>query len=389
MSYIQEGTTTYRHAALALFFAGFVTFATLYTTQPLMPVFSEDFAVSPSSASLTLSLSTGVLAIGLLIATPLSQRYGRKNVMLASMMATSLLSLLSALSPSFGLLLLVRGLLGLALAGVPAIAMTYIVEEFQKRGLGKIMGLYIAGTSIGGMSGRLLTGFLTDLLSWRFAIALISILAIVLTLLFFYLLPAPSHPKNPSLSLKQSIGGYLKAFKDKKLVLLISLGFWLMGSFVTLFNYIGFYLMAPPFSFSQTVIGLLFITYLAGTFSSVYMGKKADQYGKRRVLLLSGAIMAAGAWLTAVPSSLMQLPALLIFTFGFFASHSIASSTVSTQANGARAEASSLYLVAYYLGSSIAGTVGGFFWSSYGWLGVLLFVSGLLLCVVPVLRLAR
>lgn len=193
MTFIQPHTKAYRKASLALFISGFVTFATLYTTQPLLPLFSEEFHISAAAASLTLSISTAVLAFSLLAAASLSDGFGRKKLMVLSLTATSVLGLLTAFSPAFPALLAMRALLGIFLAGVPAVAMTYVGEEFDPKGLGKMMGLYISGTSIGGMSGRLLTGLLTDVFGWRPALAIIGILSIVLSYLFWRFLPAPRH----------------------------------------------------------------------------------------------------------------------------------------------------------------------------------------------------
>ncbi len=166
---------------------------------------------------------------------------------------------LTAFSPNFATLLVMRGLLGFFLAGVPAIAMTYVGEEFDPKGLGKMMGLYISGTSLGGMSGRLLTGLLTDLFGWRDALAIIGIICFVLSYLFWVFLPQPRHSARKQTNLKKTRLAYRTVFVNGRLMLLISLGFILMGSFVTMFNYIGFQLMGPPYRLSQTIIGLIFI----------------------------------------------------------------------------------------------------------------------------------
>lgn len=203
MTYIQPHSKDYHKASIALFISGFVTFATLYTTQPLMPLFAEEFGISAAAASLTLSISTGILAFALLTAAALSDGFGRKTIMAISLFATSVLGLLTAFSPNFAALLAMRGAAWLFLAGVPAIAMAYIGEEFDPRGLGKMMGLYISGTSLGGMSGRLLTGLLTDLFSWRAALGIIGALSVLLSYLFWILLPRPQHSAKRKTSVKK------------------------------------------------------------------------------------------------------------------------------------------------------------------------------------------
>ncbi|WP_375004283.1 MFS transporter [Bacillus velezensis] len=389
MTFIQPHTKAYRKASLALFISGFVTFATLYTTQPLMPLFSEEFHISAAAASLTLSISTAVLAFSLLAAASLSDGFGRKKLMVLSLTATSVLGLLTAFSPAFPALLAMRGLLGIFLAGVPAVAMTYVGEEFDPKGLGKMMGLYISGTSIGGMSGRLLTGLLTDVFGWRPALAIIGILSIVLSYLFWRFLPAPRHSSERHEGVKAACKEYGAVLHRKRLLLLISLGFILMGSFVTLYNYIGFHLMAAPYHLSQTVIGFIFIVYLAGTFSSVYMGKKADLFGSAKMIKIAIFVMLAGAAVTLLPQLALKIAGIAVFTFGFFGAHSIASAWVGRAAGDHRAQASSLYLLAYYIGSSVAGSCGGFFWTHFHWIGIISFISVLLLLSYPILFLAE
>ncbi|ASB88157.1 MFS transporter [Bacillus sonorensis] len=389
MKYIQPHTKDYQHASIALFISGFVTFATLYTTQPLMPVFAEEFGISAAAASVTLSISTGILAFSLLMAAALADGFGRKTIMTLSLFSTSILGLLTAFSPNFAALLVMRGLLGFFLAGVPAIAMTYVGEEFDPKGLGKMMGLYISGTSLGGMSGRLLTGLLTDLFGWREALGIIGAISVVLSYLFWHLLPRPRHSVKQQTNFKKTCGAYRAVLVNRRLMLLISLGFILMGSFVTMFNYIGFQLMAPPYRLSQTVIGLIFIVYLAGALSSVYMGKKADAFGSPLMIKIAIAIMGSGALITLFSWLPLKIAGIAVFTFGFFGAHSIASSWVGQKADDQRVQASSLYLLSYYLGSSLAGSFGGFFWIHFAWTGIIAFIAGLLLIAYPVIFFAE
>ncbi|PLS17605.1 MFS transporter [Bacillus sp. M6-12] len=374
MTYIEKGTKEYKLASLSLFIGGFVTFSTLYTTQPLLPIISKEFHVSASYSSLTLSLTTGTLALALLVAAAFSDTIGRKRIMVLSLFSTSLIGLLCALTPNFFSLALLRGVLGLFIAGVPAIAMTYIAEEFDPRGLGKIMGLYISGTTIGGMSGRILTGIFTDLFNWRIALGITGSLALILSTVFWMILPGEKHFTQKVFQWKPIIAGYRTHLTDKKLMKLIVFPFLLMGSFIIVYNYIGFMLMEPPYNLSHTLIGFLFIVYLAGTYSSIFMGNKADQYGRQLILKLSLGLMLAGAIGTLVPNLILKIIFLAIFTFGFFAAHSIVSSWVSKDAKINKAQASSLYLLFYYLGSSLVGLFGGFFWTHFHWTGVVFLI---------------
>ncbi len=238
--------------------------------------------------------------------------------MTISLLLTSLLTMASALLSHFPSLVLARALLGMAAAGVPSLAMAYITEEFQTEGIGKAMGFYISGTSIGGMVGRIAIGLLTDWFSWRTALFSTGAFSLLLSVIFALILPAPRHSvPNPS-SGKTALAAYVVHLRNKPLMSLIMLGFLFMGGFVALYNYISFLLSEPPYSLSQSVIGFLFMVYLFGSFSSVYMGKKADLYGYAPILSLSVTWTILGAAITLIPSAAIKLIGLSLFTFVFF-----------------------------------------------------------------------
>lgn len=379
MDYIESGTRAFRHASLALFAGGFVTFSNLYTVQPLMPIFTKTYHISPAVASLSLSVSTATLAVFMLFSAVLSDAIGRKRIMSFSMFAASLIAIATAFAPSFRALIAMRLFLGVALAGVPAIAMAYIGEEFHKRSLGRAMGLYISGNSIGGLFGRLATGALTDWFNWRIALIALGALSLLFSLYFYYALPRPNHFRPKPTSFKETGRKFIGHLKHPGLVALFLCAFLLMGGFVTMFNYIGFLLTNPPYRVSQTLIGLIFLVYLTGTFSSTWMGKSADIIGAAPAIKRSLAIMFSGTVITLFSPVIVKIIGLAVFTFGFFGAHAVASGWVGERARANKAQASSLYLLFYYAGSSLIGAFGGFFWSGFGWIGVTALIASLIL----------
>ncbi|MGG3467621.1 MFS transporter [Neobacillus pocheonensis] len=383
MGKLQQGTTAFRKANIALFAGGFITFSILYDVQPLMPIFSKEFHVPAATGSLTLSVTTFTLAVFMLITSTLSEVWGRKIIMTASLLLSSLIVIFTAYSPTFGSLLGFRVLQGVVLAGLPAIAMAYLGEEVEPNSLGAAMGLYISGNSIGGMAGRIITGTVTDFFSWRIAMGCIGVISLLLSIWFWWNLPKSQNFNPKPLILKSLFASLYRHLRDPALLCLFGIAFILMGSFVTLFNYIGFQLLEPPYKLSQTIIGWIFIVYLTGTFSSTWMGQLSDSLGRRKVLWIGLLIMLFGAVLTLGEPLVLKIVGIAVFTFGFFGSHSIASSWVGQRAKTEKAQASSLYLFFYYSGSSLAGSAGGFFWTQYGWGGVIGFIIILLLCAFP------
>jgi len=375
MDYIQKGTRAFHKANWALFLAGFITFANLYVTQPLLPTFSEAFHVSPAVASLSLSVTTFALAVSLIIVSSLSEAWGRKSLMTISIFAASVLTLALAFSPNFEIILVLRVVQGIVFAGLPAIAMAYLGEEMEPASLGVAMGLYISGNSVGGLSGRVIIGTLTDHYNWHTGMMVLGGISLLVSLLFVWMLPSSKHFSARPLQLIALTKTLLQHLRDPSMLCLYGMGFLLMGSFVTLYNYIGFKLMAPPYNLSATIVGWIFVIYLVGTFSSAWFGSLADRYGRQRMLLLAIAIMLAGAIVTLNGLLTLKIIGITVFTFGFFAAHSIASGWVSKRASHDKAQASSLYLFFYYFGSSVGGTVGGVFWMKYGWMGVIVMIA--------------
>lgn len=369
--YLVRGTPAYRRATFALFCAGFTTFALLYAVQPILPQLADFYAISSASSSLALSVTTFSLAAGLLIAGALSESLGRKQLMQVALLLASALGLASALVRDWQLFLLLRTLLGLALSGLPALAMAYVGDEFDPHSLPVAMGLYIGGTALGGLLGRLLAGWLSDLGGWPLALGAIAGIGLLACLLFIWLLPPARHFKAQPLSLGGLARNFIRHLRCADLRLLFILSFLLMGCFVALFNYIGFYLSGAPFSLSATMIGLLFVVYLFGILGSNWSGRLVLRFGASNLLLGSVLVMLLGALLCLLPWLAGIILGLALFTLGFFAAHSVASSMVGRLAQSARAQASSLYLCAYYFGSSVLGYTGGWIWQRSQWLGLI------------------
>ncbi|KQO65442.1 MULTISPECIES: MFS transporter [unclassified Methylobacterium] len=387
---IEAGTPAFRRTAIALGAAGFSTFAVLYGVQPLLPIFADDFAVSPAESSLALSLPCAMLAIALLVVSPLSEVWGRKPIMVASLFASALLTIVAVLVPSWHGFLALRALTGLAASGLPAVAMAYLGEEMHGRAIGLSMGLLIGGNAAGGMVGRLLTGIIADHASWRWGLGTIGVLALLAAIAFVYLLPDSRRFRANRMRWREVPGTFGQHFRDPGLPWLFAEAFLLMGGFVCIYNYIGFRLLDPPFSLSQSAIGAIFVVYLFGTVSSALTGEIASRLGRRKVLWLAILLGLAGVTLTLSAHLGLIILGIVLVTVGFFGAHSVASSWVGRRALRDRAQASSIYLCLYYLGSSVLGTAGGWFFAHAGWVGVVAFFATLYgLALAIALRLAR
>jgi len=375
---LRPGDQRMRRVRLGLFAAGLATFALLYTPQPVLPMLTASFRVTPAAASLAMSAGTGALALAIIPASSLSEVLGRRPVMIVSLLAAAVLGLVAPLAPSLAVLVVIRVVQGFALAGVPATGMAYLTEEVSTDGLGRAMGLYVAGNAIGGLSGRVICGVLADHGGWRVAFAGVAAASLLCAVTFALVLP-PSRFWTPAQPRLRTLASTLRSnLADSGLLRLYLIGFALMGAFVTVYNYLTFRLSAAPFSLPAAAIGALFAVYLAGTYSSSAAGRLADRAG-RPVILVTGVLVTMAGVALTLPASLPLIVAgLVVMTTGFFAAHSVASSWVGARAPVAPAQASALYLCLYYIGSSVAGSTGGVFYASGGWPRTVIFVLALL-----------
>lgn len=353
---------------LALFLAGFATFSLLYCVQPILPELAASFAISAATSSLPLSLATGGLAVAIFCAGAVSETLGRRGLMFWSIFLASLLNLLSALLTHWQALTICRMLSGVALGGVPAVALVYLVEELPRSRLGAATGLYVAGNAFGGMCGRIVVSVLTDLMSWRSALVILSLIDCFCAIVFLCLLPPSRHfCRQKGLNLQYHLRAWQDHLTNPAMRLLLMIPFSLMGVFVSVYNYAGFRLSGPEFALSQNQLALIFVVYIFGIVGSGIAGALSDRLGCASVVLcgaiatIFGLLLSLSHWLSIV------IIGIIFVTMGFFVAHSAASTWVSKIGRNHHSHATSLYLLAYYVGSSVIGSVSGWFWQHGGW----------------------
>ena len=369
--WIRRGTREYLRVSLALFLAGFATFSLLYCVQPLLPELARTFAVSPAQSALALSVSTACLAASVVLAGALSEGLGRRKLMFISMALAALCNLVASYLPQWHALLAARALEGILLGGVPAVAMAYLSEEIDPQGLGFAMGLYVGGTALGGMLGRVGMSAMTDFWGWRNALALLSVVDLAAALGFVWLLPSSRNfVRRTGLGAGYHLQAWGRHLRHPGLALLFLIAFGLMGVFVSIYNYAGFLLGGAPHHMSQLQISHIFYAYLFGIVASPVAGALADKLGRGPVLVAGTLLMAAGLALTLLDALAAIVAGIVLLTAGFFVAHSVASGWVGRLATRSKGHASSLYLWGYYMGSSILGAGAGWFWSRWGWGGV-------------------
>lgn len=372
--FVAKGSKSYIQINLAFFIAGFTIFTVLYCVQPLLPYFVEHFTISETKASISLSISTFTLAISLLFFGAISEVLGRKKVMVFSVLSSSILACFLPFISTFDLFIVIRGCIGFFLAGLPAIAMAYLAEEIAKEDIGPAIGLYISGNALGATFGRVFTGFIASMLGYEAALLAVAIISIIASILFTVLLPSSKHFQVKPLQVRYLTSMYIQHIKNITLFRYFLLGFLLLGCNVALFNYISFLLKSTSYQLDDQLISCIYLLFLLGMISSNYVSKIEKSLGKLATFRLTILLFIFGALFTLLPFLATKVVGLGCSVFAFFSGHSLASSQVSKTAQTNKAQASSLYLLFYYLGSSIGGTVAGIGYQHFGWEGVVLIV---------------
>jgi MFS transporter, YNFM family, putative membrane transport protein len=395
---LAAGSAGLRRLQLAMAAAGLGAFAMLYSTQALLPSIGAAFGVGPTAASLTVSVTTGLVGLTVLPMSGLAERAGRTRVMTVALAVACAAVAAGGVSPAFWVLIGTRVLVGLALAGVVAVAMGHIGDEVEPPAAGRAIGLYVAGTTVGGLLGRLIPAGVEGAGGWRWSMAALGIAGALCTATFACLVP-PARPQPPPAApaarprpgwprpgwlrpgwprpggLRPGSGVVRQHLRDPAIVRLCAAALLLMGGFVAVYNYLTYRLTEAPFELPRALIGLIFLAYLAGTVTSGLAGGVAARIGRPRtmygsiVLAVAGLALTLPAWLPGV------LAGLVLFTTGFFGCHATASAWVTTRARTGKSHASALYLTAYYAGSSIGGTLIGVAWTHGGWTATALSVA--------------
>lgn len=364
---LSPGDPGHSRMRLALFAAGLAAFALLYSTQALLPEISHDLGVTPDQASWTVSGATIGLALAVLPLATLSERFGRRRMLTVSMTVAVLLALVIPFAPGIGSLIALRTAQGAAIAGVPAAAMAFLSDEVRGKHLVGAIGLFVAGNSVGGMSGRILTGWATQAYGWRAGLAAVAVMSLLALIAFCVLVPQARNFRPAPVSARAVARTVRRHLADPLLARLYVIGMLFMIVFGGVYTTIGYRLVAEPFGLSQGLVGSIFVIYLVGTVASATAGRLHSRLGRRGTLYLGIGTASAGLLLSLTDNLACLIIGLVLITAGFFAGHAVASGAVTQTAKHGKAQASALYQMAYYLGSSVGGALGAAAFTGAGW----------------------
>jgi MFS transporter, YNFM family, putative membrane transport protein len=374
----------------AVFLCGICAFLDLYATQPLLPLFSRIFHAGKGAVGLTVSASTLGVALSAPFFGIFAERLSRKRVIVTSIAAVAIPTLLAATAATLNELIFWRFVQGLIAPGIFAITIVYITEEWNSSNVAVVMSVYVGGTALGGFIGRIISGFVAEHFRWQGAFLVLGVVTLLGAAAVQRLLPKESGPPHHEsrFNFLSQLSPMLDHLRNPRLLATYAVGFNVLFSLVGVFTYITFYLAAPPFLLSTEDLSYLFVVYLIGLFVTPAAGFVIARVGLRRGIVSAVAISMAGVSLTLVHSLGFVVAGLALVSTGVFISQASATSYLreATPA-GQRVSAAGLYLSCYYIGGTAAGVVPSLFWKLGGWPACVAFIATMqfvTICIVMV-----
>jgi len=349
---------------IAVVLAGFCAFVDLYAPQPLLPQLARAFHKSPGHVSLLMTISTLAVALAAPFIGSISDRWGRRRIIVPAALLLALPTLLAASATSFGHLVFWRFWQGLLTPAVFAVTVTYVNEEWQQ-GAGAAMSAYVSGTVLGGFAGRSVSALVAAHFAWQWAFIALGILNVLGGLAIWAWLPKERRaPRRTDEGMISAMGQHLR---NPQLLATYAAGFCILFALLGTFTYVNFYLAAPPFRLNTVALGLVFVVYLIAAGLTPLGGRWIDRLGHRVSFSAAILLSIAGVLITLNHNLLAVVAGLAIFCTGLFIAQSAASSYIGIAATSAQAAAVGLYATSYYLGGSFGSAIPGLTWSRGGW----------------------
>src|SRR6266545_3459061 len=351
---------------LAVATTGFCAFVNLYSPQALLPELAREFGVGPAETSATMTAGTAAIALTAPFTGALADVLGRRQVITAAMLAVVIPMALIALSTDVQSMIVWRFLQGLLLPPIFAVTVAYIGDEWPSAEVPGIAGIYITGASIGGFCGRFIPGVLADLVGWRSGFLTLAVISLAGAMLVAAVLPRERGFVR-SEGLGASARQMLRHLRNPQLVATYAIGFGVLFNFIAIFTFVSFHLAAPPYGFSPTLLGAVFVTYLAGSVTAPMIGWAMARFGRQRFVLGVIGVWACGALVLLAQPIVAIIAGLLLCAVCGMLCQAISTGYVTAIATEGRSSAVGLYVTAFYVGGSMGALLPGLTWSAAGW----------------------
>lgn len=341
--------------------------ASIYPLQPGISVVADDLDVSLAGVGVALACGPVGYLLGLALLVPLVDRMSPRSVVSTQFAALAVALIVNAAAGSAILLGLIVGIVG-AGSSVGA-QLSSVAGRFAQPGRrATVLGMVTAGISAGILAGRIVGGWLTDVVGWRGTLLVLAVSCAVIAVGARLVLPAATASVTTGyLAALRAIPGLYVQYPSLRLA--SARGAIWFFAFCAVWAGLAVALSQPPFSYSAERIGTYAFAGLLGIVATRIAGAWTDRVGARRVIVIGlvVAFVAAvllGAFLSRTAVAVLCLGA---FDAGLFAAQVANQSTVLAIDSDAPARFNSAYMIVYFVGGSLgtafgAAAVGWFDW---------------------------
>ena len=354
--------------ALAVATAGFAAFVNLYSPQALLPELAGEFGVGAGEISTLMTAGTAAIALTAPFTGALADVLGRKRLITAAMFAVVVPTLIMMLATSVPQLVAWRFVQGLLLPPIFTVAVAYVGDEWPPADVPRVAGLFISGSSVGGFTGRFVSGVVADLAGWRASFAVIALLTLIAGLIVTFALPRERRFVRSGGFLASALQMFAHV-GNPRLLAIYAVGFGVLFNFIGTFTYVSFHLAGAPYFFTPTLLGAIFVTYLGGSLIVPWVGRAILIFGRRRFVLGIIALWSMGALLLLAPPVAAIIAGLTVCATCGLVCQAVSTGYVITTAKEGRSSAAGLYASMFYLGGSAGAFLVGLVWNAFGWGG--------------------
>jgi YNFM family putative membrane transporter len=352
---------------LALYAATVAVYSDLYVTQPFLPILSRRFEVAPATAGLSVSVVVLMIALVSPVWGTFSDSAGRKPVIVTSAALLSVPTILCAFTPNFVVLLALRSLQGLLIPGLTAVAVALLGDHFHGAALPPKVAAWIGASVVGGLTGRVVSGYLAAWLDWHAPFVVFGVLTAAGAVGMALFLPAGPKATGRRRPAWRELAGHLRS---RRLIGAFLIGGAVLFAFIAVFTYLPYYLSAPPYGLSTAAVSSFYFAYVAGVVTSLLVPRFPERFSGRRLMAIGLSIACAGVAGTLLPSVPLIGASLVVVCIGMFLVQATAPAFVNLNTPTAKGAAGSLYVTFYYLGATAGSFLPGLAYQRWAWPGV-------------------
>ncbi|WP_418302263.1 MFS transporter [Lysinibacillus fusiformis] len=324
-----------------LSWTGMVVMSSLYLTIPLISLFSDYFNISLTKAGFTSSVFSLGFALGCFFYGAISEKYGRKNIIVFGLFSLSMITLLLGLVNDFSFILLLRGLQGLAAATFSPVALAYTLEVFPNDRKVGAVGFISTGFLVAGIAGQVFSGYVSEHSHWHVIFYVLAVVYAITALLVVWILPK-GVLQNESKNIWDPLKRIGIIFTNRNLIFSYIIAFVLLMSFVSMYIILGAYLTSDSFDMKSQNLIYIRAFGIMGMVMSPFAGKLAKRSNVLFVLKMALSLSIIGLTVMSFVSTVAGLTIISILFVGGIA---VSMYTVILFAGTSVAPSISVYLI--------------------------------------------